>query len=100
MSFLYKASTSAFRVARLAPRAAFSTSVRSQKSAIDVAKDALKDVDRTVADAAVKGIEKGGRCMTNTISKLYRAFYLFTYPCSSDITDSIETLRLVTDIYF
>jgi hypothetical protein len=82
MSFLYKASTSAFRVARLAPRAAFSTSVRSQKSAIDVAKETLKEVDRTVADAAVKGIEKGGRLhdFNNWPSYLYRARYLFTYP--------------------
>ena len=70
MSFLYKASTSAFRVGRLAPRAAFSTSVRSQKSAIDVAKGALKEVDRTVADAAVKGIEKGGKYTTFAVTKL------------------------------
>lgn len=82
MSFLYKTSTSAFRVARLAPRAAFSTSVRSQKSAIDVAKDTLKEVDRKVADAAVRGIEKGGRCMISTMAKLYRASYLFTQSCS------------------
>ncbi len=60
MLFL-RASTSTFRVARLAPRAAFSTSVRNQKSAIDAAKDTLKEVDRKVSDAAVKGIEKGGK---------------------------------------
>ncbi|KAK5006751.1 hypothetical protein LTR28_006123 [Elasticomyces elasticus] len=38
----------------------FSTSVRSQKSVTDSVKDAAKAVDRTIADAAVKGIEKGG----------------------------------------
>ena len=61
MSFIYRASSTAFRVARVAPRATFSTSVRTQKTAIDTAKDALKDVDRTIANAAVKGIEKGGK---------------------------------------
>ena len=61
MSALYK-TFSAFRLARVAPRAAFSTSIRTQKSAIDAAKDTLKEIDRKVADSAVKGIEKGGRC--------------------------------------
>ncbi|MCJ1365960.1 hypothetical protein MMC16_005085 [Acarospora aff. strigata] len=58
MSALYK-TFSAFRLARVAPRAAFSTSIRTQKSAIDAAKDTLKEIDRKVADSAVKGIEKG-----------------------------------------
>lgn len=38
----------------------FSTSVRAQKSVVDSAKDAIKGVDKTVSQAAVKGIEKGG----------------------------------------
>ncbi|MCJ1485265.1 hypothetical protein MMC06_005439 [Schaereria dolodes] len=59
MSFFYKASSNAFRAARIAPRAPFSISVRSQKSAVDTAKDTVKSVDRKISDAAVKGIEKG-----------------------------------------
>ena len=40
----------------------FSASVATRKSVTDAAKDAAKKVDRTVADAAVKGIETGGMC--------------------------------------
>ena len=40
----------------------FSASVAARKSVTDAAKDAAKKVDRTVADAAVKGIETGGAC--------------------------------------
>lgn len=76
MTFLYRSSTSAFRLARLAPRTAFSTSVRTQKSAVNTAKETLKDVDRKVADAAVKGIEKGGMlpCSTSSHSR-WTSFY-------------------------
>ena len=64
MSFLTRTSTTAFRTLRFTtPRAAFSTSFRSQKSAVDstldAAKDTLKSIDRSVSNAAVKGIEKG-----------------------------------------
>jgi hypothetical protein len=38
----------------------FSTNARFQKSAAETVKDAAKVVDRTISDAAVKGIEKGG----------------------------------------
>ena len=38
----------------------FSASVAARKDVIDGAKDAAKKVDRTVAQAAVKGIETGG----------------------------------------
>lgn len=38
----------------------FSTNARLQKTATETVKDAAKAVDRTIADAAVKGIEKGG----------------------------------------
>jgi hypothetical protein len=38
----------------------FSTSVYLRKDPVTAAKDAVKTVDRTVSDAAVKGIEKGG----------------------------------------
>lgn len=67
MSFLYKVSTTSARVARVAPRiqtasrAPFSISAPTAKSALDPVKDALKAVDRTVSDAAVRGIETGGR---------------------------------------
>jgi len=64
MSFLTRTSTTTLRTLRFTTsRAAFSTSIRSQKSAvdstIDAAKDTLKTIDRKVSDAAVKGIEKG-----------------------------------------
>ena len=32
------------------------------KSAVDTAKDAVKQADRTVSDAAVRGIDKTGTC--------------------------------------
>lgn len=38
----------------------FSTSPLARKSAVDAAADTVKSVDRTISDAAVKGIEKGG----------------------------------------
>lgn len=38
----------------------FSTSPIVRKSPVETVKDAAKTVDRTVSDAAVKGIEKGG----------------------------------------
>lgn len=38
----------------------FSTSVRTQKSAVDAAKDAAKTVDKTVSQTIVKGIEGAG----------------------------------------
>jgi hypothetical protein len=47
--------TIALRQARL-----FSTTTRLGKGPVEVGKDALKTVDRTVSDAAVKGIETGG----------------------------------------
>jgi uncharacterized protein YjbJ (UPF0337 family) len=59
MSFLTRTSTTTLRTLRFAPRASFSTSSRSQKSATEAAKDAVKTVDRTMSNAAVKGIEKG-----------------------------------------
>jgi len=38
----------------------FSTTPFVRKSATETVKDAAKSVDRTISDAAVKGIEKGG----------------------------------------
>ncbi|ORY12732.1 hypothetical protein BCR34DRAFT_482229 [Clohesyomyces aquaticus] len=38
----------------------FSTSPIVRKSPVETVKDAAKAVDRTISDAAVKGIEKGG----------------------------------------
>ena len=61
MSFLTRTAATAFRTTRHTSRATFSTSVRAQKSAVDAAKDTLKAVDRKVSDAAVKGLEKGGK---------------------------------------
>jgi len=39
----------------------FSTSPRVRKSVIDQAKEAIKTVDKGVAQTIVKGIEKGGK---------------------------------------
>jgi len=39
-----------------------STTTRLSKGPVEVAKDAVKTVDRTVSDAAVAGIEAGGTC--------------------------------------
>ena len=39
----------------------FSTSPIARKSPVEAVKDAAKAVDRTLAGAAVKGIEKGGK---------------------------------------
>jgi hypothetical protein len=38
----------------------FSTAPTLRKTVVDSVKDGVKQVDRTVADAAVKGIETGG----------------------------------------
>jgi hypothetical protein len=38
----------------------FTTSLRLNKGPVEAVKDAAKKVDRTVSDAAVVGIEKGG----------------------------------------
>ncbi|MCJ1300970.1 hypothetical protein MMC08_003769 [Hypocenomyce scalaris] len=66
MSFLlYRVSATSARVVRVAPRISvssrspFSISAPVAKSPLDPVKDTLKSVDRTVSDAAVKGIEKG-----------------------------------------
>lgn len=57
MSFLKTLPRNALPLARAR---VFSTSPYARKSAIDSAKDAAKTIDRTVSDAAVKGIKKGG----------------------------------------
>ncbi|KAK5072767.1 hypothetical protein LTR64_000827 [Lithohypha guttulata] len=60
MSFLSR-STPLLRQAGFthqAPRL-FSTAVVLRKGPIETGKDALKAVDRTISDAAVKGIDKG-----------------------------------------
>jgi hypothetical protein len=49
-----------FRTAIARQARLFTTTTRSQKGVVDTGKDVLKKVDRTVADAAVKGIETGG----------------------------------------
>jgi hypothetical protein len=38
----------------------FSTNARFQKSAIDTLKETAQAIDRTISDAAVKGIETSG----------------------------------------
>jgi hypothetical protein len=53
-----------YRSAILRQTRYLSTSARLQKGPVDVAKDALKKVDRVVSDVAVKGIETGGKWMS------------------------------------
>jgi hypothetical protein len=61
MSFLYR-SNAVLRSAAIRPSPRlFSTAVVYQKSATETVKDGLKAVDRTVSDAAVKGIDAGGK---------------------------------------
>ena len=48
------------RLQPLARQARLFTTSPYRQSVLDSAKDAAKKVDRTVSDAAVKGIEKGG----------------------------------------
>jgi hypothetical protein len=54
MSFLSRATPAVRPATRL-----FSTSVRRPNSVVDGVKEAVKKVDRTVSDVAVKGIEVG-----------------------------------------
>jgi len=44
----------------------FSTTLATQKGPVEATKDVLKKADRTVSNAAVKGIETGGMsiCIT------------------------------------
>lgn len=46
----------------------FSAGARFQKSPVETVKDAAKAVDRTISDAAVKGIETGGTCLEPLLS--------------------------------
>lgn len=49
-----------FRQTLLRNARLFSTSVRVNKGPVEAGKDAVKNVDRSVSDTIVKGIEKGG----------------------------------------
>lgn len=44
-----------------------SSTARLQKGPVETAKDTLKKADRTVSDAAVKGIDKGGEYLETTL---------------------------------
>ena len=55
------------RLQPLARQARFFATSPYRKSVVDTAKDAVKKVDRKVADAAVKGIEKGGMSTLPTL---------------------------------
>lgn len=59
MSFLYQSTRALARTSRPSVRY-FSTTLQQRKTATDTIKDSVKQVDRTVSDAAVAGIEKGG----------------------------------------
>lgn len=45
----------------------FSTTPIARKSPVEAIKDAAKAVDRTISNAAVAGIEKGGKCTSSCI---------------------------------
>lgn len=59
-------------LAASAPRAAFSCSMLQQRSAVDTAKEGLKQVDRTVSDKIVDGINIGGMCNMSTRLSRFR----------------------------
>jgi hypothetical protein len=60
MSFLISRVPVVARRVNPAAIARFSTSPYYQKGPVEAGKETLKKVDRTVSDAAVKGIETGG----------------------------------------
>lgn len=67
----------------------FSTTFPAQKTATEAAKDTLKSVDRTISDAAVKGIEKGGMSYPPPIVTVYSALLQLShihmcYNCAVD----------------
>lgn len=47
-------------ITKQAPRL-FTTTATQRKGPIEAGKDVLKSVDRTISDAAVKGIDKGSK---------------------------------------
>ncbi len=53
-----------FRQAAIRNVRLFSTSVAFRKGPVEAVTDAAKTVDKTVSQAAVKGIEKGGKHLT------------------------------------
>ena len=70
----------------------FSTNARLQKSATETVKDTLKAVDRTVSDAAVKGISKGGMLSSLNVSFSDDA-YLHLRSLVLHLTASVITLN-------
>ena len=75
MSFLLKTARAPLAATRFtlpATAARFTTASRLAKSPVDSVKDAAKTVDRTVADAAVKGIDATGT--SSGRSSMYRVY--------------------------
>ena len=57
----------------------FTTSPSIQKSATDSAKETFESVNRTVSDAAVKGMEKGGMSLfSSTVPSFLRTKHTST----------------------
>ncbi len=66
MSFLYRSrpalrGLTLARTSRASNPCLFSTTAVQSKTATEAIKDTVKSVDRVVSDAAVSGIEKGGK---------------------------------------
>lgn len=70
----------------------FRTSPAAKKTAAETAKETLESVNRTVSDAAVKGIEKGGMFYT-MLSLGYTGIQRFD--ASLGISNGINNLELV-----
>ena len=111
MSFLTRTSATTLRTLRFTTsRAAFSTTFRAQKSAVDstldAAKETLKSIDRTVSDAAVKGIEKGRTLLplSSTFCSLFEissAALHFSYifdPSVASYMSSVTQICMVADL--
>ena len=94
MSFLSRTNGALRTVAaRPSPRL-FSTAVVYRKSATESVKDGLKTVDRTVADAAVKGIDAGGKLKNSPPP----SSTLFKSDRSLTVHHVVPNLRDCTDI--
>ena len=58
-----------------------SSTARRDKGPVDTTKDALKKVDRTVSNAAVRGIETGGMCWKGARSLHYSILSIYSLLC-------------------
>lgn len=67
----------AFTAASFQAYRSFSTTLIAQRGPVDAAKDTLKKADRTLSDAAVKGIETGGKLLYALTAPLITIDWMF-----------------------